>query len=64
MDGDRTTRAWGRIEAALERIESASDRPAAPTGTESGLEARHTKLKAAVAQSLRQLDELIAGVRT
>ena len=61
MDGDRTTRALARIEAALGRIESASRHPAAAAPVNSHLDARHAKLMQAVAQSLRQLDELIAG---
>ncbi|HVR91713.1 MAG TPA: hypothetical protein VHG29_11570 [Novosphingobium sp.] len=61
MDGDRTTRAWARIDAALARIESAARRPASQTDADSNVAARHAKLKQAVAHSLRQLDELIAG---
>ena len=61
MDGDRTTRALTRIDAALARIEAAARRPTAAIPTDPGLSERHTKLKDAVTQSLRQLDDLIAG---
>jgi hypothetical protein len=58
MAGHQTEIAFARIEAALARIEAASQRAAAPVGE---LEARHEKLRAVVSQSLRQLDDLIAG---
>ena len=61
MDGDRTTRALTRIDAALARIDAAARRPAPAVPTDSGLAVRHNQLKDAVTQSLRQLDDLIAG---
>ena len=47
-----------RIEAALARIEAASARPG---GGDAALRARHDRLREAVGQSLRDLDQLIAG---
>ncbi len=58
MDGAHFEKALERIEAALARIENAADRPAQSAAR---IEARHEKLKTAVAQSLRQLDEVLAG---
>jgi hypothetical protein len=58
MAGNDTENAIARIEAALARIEAAAQRrPSAP----GDLEARHERLRAAVTQSLSQLDALIAG---
>lgn len=47
-----------RIEAALARIENAAQQSADHAG---GLQARHDGLKQAVANSLRQIDDLIAS---
>ncbi|MCC6828720.1 MAG: hypothetical protein IT550_10890 [Novosphingobium sp.] len=58
MDGAEFEKALERIEAALARIEQAADRPAQAAAR---IEARHEQLKDAVAQSLRQLDDLLAG---
>lgn len=58
MDGATIENALERIEAALARIENAAHRPAEVAAE---LEARHDRLKSAVAQSLRQLDELLGG---
>lgn len=65
MDGDRTARAKARIEAALARMEAGSHRT---TGTADGaeltlLQARHNRLRAAVQDSLTQLDQLIEGAQ-
>ena len=58
MDGAAIENALERIEAALARIEKAAHRPAEAAAD---VAARHDRLKNAVAQSLRQLDELLAG---
>lgn len=58
MDADRSSRALARIEQALARIEAASRRPAA-----GDLLRRHNQLKAAVQDSLQQLDLLIEGTQ-
>ncbi len=58
-------RSLERIEAALARLESAartvSSEARQGRDTTSELASRHERLKAAVGQSLAQLDELIAG---
>ena len=56
MDGASLDRIFERIDAALGRIEGAS-RPAPADGD---LAVRHEQLRAAAAQTLRQLDALIA----
>ncbi|MBN8485405.1 MAG: hypothetical protein J0L50_11575 [Sphingomonadales bacterium] len=58
MDADRTTRALARIEQALARIEAAARQPRAAE-----VQRRHDKLKAAVQDSLQQLDLLIEGTQ-
>jgi len=58
MDGGSVENALDRIEAALARIESAATRP---IQAEQALRARHERLRTAVTQSLRQLDELLAN---
>lgn len=65
MNGDRTSRALARIDAALARIEAAP-RPTgpAPGGEDMArLQARHDRLRAAVQDSLDQLDQLIEGAQ-
>jgi uncharacterized membrane protein YccC len=58
MEGASIEKALGRIEAALTRIENAAARvPKA----DHELAARHERLRAAVTQSLQQLDALLAG---
>ena len=57
MTGERTETALARVDAALARIEQASARIASRTGT---LARRHDHLRAAVAQTLHDLDLLIA----
>lgn len=74
MDGDRSEHALARIEAALARLESAAAAvrvPAATIDTDdddsdaalAALNARHERLRAAVNQSIHQLDTLITGPR-
>jgi len=58
MDGGSIDQALNRIEAALARLENAAARP---NPADEALRARHERLRAAVTQSLRQLDELLAG---
>jgi hypothetical protein len=57
MEGASIEKALGRIEAALTRIENAAARP---TASDRELAARHERLRAAVSQSLNQLDRLLA----
>jgi capsule polysaccharide export protein KpsE/RkpR len=61
MEGASIENALARIEAALTRIENAASR--APTA-DHALAARHESLRAAVTQSLHQLDTLISGLRS
>ena len=64
MDGDRTSQALARIDAALARIESGAR---AVTGLRQGadelarLQVRHARLREAVSDGLQQLDQLIDG---
>jgi hypothetical protein len=58
MDGASFQNALDRIEAAIARLESAAARP--PQKDEA-LAARHERLRSAVSQSLRRLDDLIAS---
>ena len=64
MDGDRTSQALARIDAALARLDTAArashgQRQAAEDL--SRLQARHDRLRAAVTDGLQQLDQLIEG---
>jgi hypothetical protein len=61
MEGASMENALDRIEAALARVEQAARAPAPTLAPDADLAARHERLRAAVAQSLRQLDGLIAG---
>lgn len=63
MEGERCERAMARIQAAVARIEAAAHRPqpGINAGDPAGLEARHERLRAAVAHSLSDLDRLIAS---
>jgi hypothetical protein len=70
MHGDRSKAAIARIEAALARIEAAAARPPAPSGpAPSGdadldkLRDKHDRLRAAVQDSLEQLELLIEGAQ-
>lgn len=64
MTGDRTEAAVRRIEAALARIGAAADslRPAPPSV--SALVVQHESLRETVANSLKELDQLIAELDT
>lgn len=62
MNGASFDQALDRLEAAIARIERAAAQPAtAPSPVDEALQARHERLRAAVSQSLRQLDELLAS---
>jgi hypothetical protein len=65
MDADRSKAAMARIEAALARIEGAARVPrAGETGPQlADLQAKHDRLRAAVQDSLEQLDQLIEGAQ-
>lgn len=66
MDGDRTTQALTRIDAALARIEAAArDRASQGQAAEelARLRTRHSRLRNAVSDGLQQLDLLIEGVQ-
>ncbi len=65
MDADRSSRALARIEAALARIEAAARRPArVETPAElADLQMRHDRLRAAVTDSLAQIDQLIESAQ-
>ncbi len=58
MAEDPNEAALARIDAALARIEAVAARPRLD---DPQLEARHERLRAAVTQSLRDLDELIGN---
>lgn len=66
MNGERSTRALARIEAALGRIEAAARE--AGGGNDDGaqlaaLRTRHNRLRAVVQDQLQQLDLMIDGGR-
>ncbi|MCC6925776.1 hypothetical protein [Novosphingobium sp.] len=65
MDADRSKAAMARIEAALARIEAAAAAPrVAPASADmANLQSRHDRLRAAVQDSLEQLDQLIEGAQ-
>jgi hypothetical protein len=65
MDADRTTSAMARIEAALARIERAAahSRASAQGADLAQLQQKHDRLRAAVQESLEQLDQLIEGAQ-
>ena len=65
MSGQRSSHALARIEAALARIESAAQRESNAENSEDlvQLQARHEALRAAVTDSLGQLDQLIEGAQ-
>lgn len=66
MSGERSSRALARIEAALERIQSATrNRAAVPASSDelADLHLRHERLRAAVTDSLSELDQLIEGAQ-
>ncbi|MFC4295326.1 hypothetical protein ACFO0A_09690 [Novosphingobium tardum] len=57
--------ALARLDAALTRLERAAESVAAAPRVDpaelAGLQQRHSRLKHSVAQSLRQLDDILAG---
>ncbi|WP_374529433.1 hypothetical protein [Novosphingobium sp.] len=63
MEQERSSQARARIEAALRRIEAAAKTAAERPGAAElqRLQARHDRLRAAVQDSLGQLDLLIEG---
>jgi hypothetical protein len=65
MEGERTSRAMARIEAALDRIEAAARQPVGhhQGGDFEELRHRHERLRAAVQDGLEQLDALIEGAQ-
>lgn len=67
MDDDRISRAVGRIEQALARIETqaalAGSGARDSTGGDSDLAQRHEALRARVSASLAELDSLIGGLK-
>ncbi len=66
MSGERSSRALARIEAALERIQAATrNRAAVPASSDelADLQLRHERLRAAVTDSLSELDQLIEGAQ-
>jgi len=65
METDRTSTALSRIKAALARIEAAAQaRRAADQGADlARLQGQHDRLRAAVQDSLEQLDLLIEGAQ-
>lgn len=66
MSGERSSRALARIEVALERIEAATRRGARPGASSeelADLRTRHEQLRAAVSDSLAELDQLIEGAQ-
>lgn len=67
MSAERITAALARIEAAMARIDAAREAAAAAENRSSGASARvvelvnvHEKLREQVAESLRELDDLLA----
>lgn len=70
MDREHVERALTRLDAAVRRAETAARRaiaglsqaPAVDPAEHTGLQERHTRLKQSVEHSLRQLDDILAGV--
>jgi hypothetical protein len=65
MDRNRIEQALARLTAAVARAETAGDslvEALAATAELAGLQERHSRLKQTVTQSLRQLDEILAGM--
>ena len=67
MDRERIDQALARLDAAAARAERAaqalaSAAPQVDPAEHAGLQERHSQLKQTVARSLRQLDEILAGV--
>jgi hypothetical protein len=66
MDTTRIEQAEVRLKAALARAEAAARALPDPSNHDpqayAGLQERHSRLKQTVATSLRQLDEILAGM--
>lgn len=66
MDPQRIDQALARLDAALARAERAAERLSALARVDpdehDGLHRRHSQLKETVAHSLRQLDDILAGM--
>ncbi len=64
MNGDRTSQALARIDAALARLDGAARQVAgnnAALADLAQLQAKHARLRDAVSEGLQQLDQLIEG---
>lgn len=65
MDANRIEQALARLSAALARAETAGEsvvEAMADPAEMVGLQERHSRLKQTVAHSLRQLDDILAGM--
>ena len=66
MDTRSIDQALTRLDAALTRVEAAAralpDRSGVDPDEFAGLQERHSRLKQTVATSLKQLDEILAGM--
>jgi hypothetical protein len=66
MDSTRIDQALARLNAALARADAAARALPGPSDVDpqeyAGLQERHSRLKQTVATSLRQLDEILAGM--
>ena len=66
MDTTRIEQAEARLKTALARAEAAARQLPDNSGVDAqeyaGLQERHSRLKQTVATSLRQLDEILAGM--
>ena len=62
MDGSRIEQAIQRIEAAASRITAASGKLGATPSDDSALAAHHQALKSEVANTLKDLDQLIGRI--
>ena len=65
MNGDPSITAFARIDAALARIEAAVARPRLADSSSDlmQLQGKHDRLRAAVQDTLTQLDHLIEGAQ-
>lgn len=66
MDTRSIDQALARLDAALARVETAARALPKPSEVDAdefaGLQQRHAQLKQTVASSLRQLDDILAGM--
>jgi hypothetical protein len=66
MDTQRSEQALARLRTAMDRVETAARRltesPSIDPAEHTGLMERHDRLKQSVAQSLRELDDILARV--